>query len=88
MDEIILNYDHVIKDLHSAVVQRKVDGSAINMLIMKNDCKSQRLISFDLPDEHCTIADLLNKVNTKFSLLFFLISKSFQVTLTSLIVCN
>lgn len=68
MEEIVLNYDHIIEDLSSAIVQKQVLGSIVNILVMRHDCKFQRMISFEVPEIDCSIGDLLNKVSNLYHL--------------------
>lgn len=75
MDVIIKVEDwQEINDPCSAIVQNQVTGDEANLLVLYADTQ-QRLITFDIPEEQCTVQDLLKVViiliNFVFLLLFF-----------------
>lgn len=56
---------HEIQDPANAIVQQQINGNEVKMLeILDNG--DQRLITFDIPREDCTVKDLLESVNIKF----------------------
>lgn len=62
MDTIVLNYDHIIADVHSTIVEKAVTGPTVSMLIMRQDCEVQKTLSFELIEDKYTVAELLTKV--------------------------
>ncbi|XP_043472119.1 uncharacterized protein LOC122504870 isoform X2 [Leptopilina heterotoma] len=55
----------VIADPHTAIVQHQITGNVAKMLVVLLDGE-QRLITFDIPIEECTVQDLLEQVNVPF----------------------
>lgn len=51
----------VIADPHTAIVQQQITGNVAKMLVVLLDGE-QRLITFDIPIEECTVQDLLEQV--------------------------
>ncbi|XP_033226791.1 uncharacterized protein LOC117179068 isoform X2 [Belonocnema kinseyi] len=55
----------VIENPASAIVQEQIKGNVAKMLVVLLDGE-QRLITFDIPAEDCTVQDLLEQVNVPF----------------------
>lgn len=53
----------VIADPHTAIVQQQITGNVAKMLVVLLDGE-QRLITFDIPMEDCTVQDLLEQIRT------------------------
>ncbi|XP_012261070.2 uncharacterized protein LOC105688968 isoform X2 [Athalia rosae] len=49
----------------SCIVQHQIDGNTAKMLVILHNGE-QRLITFDIPNEECTVQDLLDQVNIPF----------------------
>ncbi|XP_025989146.1 uncharacterized protein LOC105193209 isoform X3 [Solenopsis invicta] len=54
-----------IHDPSNAIVQHQISGSTAKMLVMLASGE-QRLITFDIPNEDCTVHDLLDQVRAAF----------------------
>ena len=53
----------VIENPSTTIVQNQVDGNTVKMLVALHSGE-QRLITFDIPNEPCTVQDLLEQVRT------------------------
>ncbi|XP_011631462.1 uncharacterized protein LOC105423416 isoform X2 [Pogonomyrmex barbatus] len=64
--ESIAYLQKTISDPANAIVQHQIQGNTAKMLVMLATGE-QRLITFDIPNEDCTVHDLLDQVNIAFS---------------------
>ncbi|XP_011707959.1 PREDICTED: uncharacterized protein LOC105462807 [Wasmannia auropunctata] len=64
--ESIVFLRETISDPANTIVQDQIQGSRAKMLVMLPTGK-QRLITFDIPNEDCTVHDLLDQVNIPFA---------------------
>lgn len=53
--------EEVIENPQNTVVQNQISGNTVKMLVVLQNGK-QRLITFDIPNEPCTVQDLLEQV--------------------------
>ncbi|XP_018399292.1 PREDICTED: uncharacterized protein LOC108777009 isoform X1 [Cyphomyrmex costatus] len=60
--ENIAYYKNSVNDPESTIVQQHVKGNTAKMLVML-PTGEQRLITFDIPNEDCTVHDLLEQVD-------------------------
>lgn len=60
-EEILVSVYEEIKSPSSVVVQHQMEGNTVKMLIIL-ESEKQQLITFNLPNEDCTVQDLLNYV--------------------------
>jgi hypothetical protein len=60
-----------IDDPHTAIVQQQITGNEAKMLVILANGE-QRLITFEVPKEDCTVQDLLEQVTVIHSFIFFL----------------
>ena len=65
-----LNAD--ITDPANTIVQNQITGSEAKVLVIM-DSGEQRLITFEVPRENCTVADLLEQVISIIFIKFFFI---------------
>ncbi|XP_015520107.2 uncharacterized protein LOC107224531 isoform X1 [Neodiprion lecontei] len=54
-----------IDNPQSCIVQRQINGNTAKMLVVLPN-RQQRLITFDIPNEECTVQDLLEQANISF----------------------
>ncbi|XP_011707812.1 PREDICTED: uncharacterized protein LOC105462704 isoform X2 [Wasmannia auropunctata] len=64
--ESIAYLQKTISDPANAIVQHQIQGNTAKMLVML-PTGEQRLITFDIPNEDCTVHDLLDQVNIPFA---------------------
>ncbi|XP_057321904.1 uncharacterized protein LOC130665499 [Microplitis mediator] len=64
--ESFVYLQRTIKDPATAIVQQQVTGSTVKMLVVLASGE-QRLITFDIPAEECTVQDLLEQINIPFN---------------------
>ncbi|KAK2579020.1 hypothetical protein KPH14_002814 [Odynerus spinipes] len=64
--ESIAYLQKVIDNPSNTIVQRQIQGNTAKMLVMLSNGE-QRLITFDIPNEDCTVQDLLEQANITFS---------------------
>ncbi|XP_043281309.1 uncharacterized protein [Venturia canescens] len=55
----------VIDSPHETIVQSQIAGNTVKMLVVLQNGE-QRLITFDIPNEPCTVQDLLEQANISF----------------------
>ncbi|XP_014473884.1 PREDICTED: sentrin-specific protease 7-like isoform X2 [Dinoponera quadriceps] len=63
--ESIAYLQKTIKDPANTIVQHQIKGNIAKMLVIATG--EQRLITFDIPNEDCTVHDLLDQVKITFS---------------------
>ncbi|KYQ55911.1 Sentrin-specific protease 7 [Trachymyrmex zeteki] len=63
--ESVAYLKNTINDPANAIVQQQIQGNTAKMLVMLATGE-QRLITFDIPNEDCTVHDLLDQVNIPF----------------------
>lgn len=63
----------VIENPSTTIVQNQIDGNTVKMLVVLQN-EEQRLITFDIPNEPCTVQDLLEQVSVRFRFFFFFTS--------------
>lgn len=61
-----------IKNPQTAIVQKQIKGNTAKMLVALQTGE-QRLITFDIPKEECTVHDLLEQVRNQVWLLFLIL---------------
>ncbi|XP_015586245.1 uncharacterized protein LOC107263491 isoform X2 [Cephus cinctus] len=54
-----------IHDPHNTIVPQQIEGNTAKMLVLLPDGE-QRLITFDIPNDECTVQDLLEQSNISF----------------------
>lgn len=64
--ESIAYLQKIIDNPSNTIVQRQIQGNTAKMLVMLSNGE-QRLITFDIPNEDCTVQDLLEQANITFS---------------------
>ncbi|XP_071581214.1 uncharacterized protein [Temnothorax nylanderi] len=65
LSESVAYLQKTINDPTNAIVQHQIQGNTAKMLVMLTTGE-QRLITFDIPNEDCTVHDLLDQVNISF----------------------
>ncbi|KAG7206518.1 hypothetical protein KM043_003863 [Ampulex compressa] len=63
--ESIAYLQKIIDNPAHTIVQQQIQGNTAKMLVMLSNGQ-QRLITFDIPNEDCTVQDLLEQVNITF----------------------
>ncbi|KAF7989037.1 hypothetical protein HCN44_007347 [Aphidius gifuensis] len=63
------NYASLLKNIvdpQTTIVQKQIDGNTVKMLVVMEDGE-QRLITFNIPSEECTVNDLLEQAGILFN---------------------
>ncbi|XP_029162555.1 uncharacterized protein LOC114934091 isoform X2 [Nylanderia fulva] len=64
--ESVAYLQKIINDPSTAIVQHQIQGNEAKMLVMLTTGE-QRLITFEIPNEDCTVHDLLDQISITFS---------------------
>ncbi|XP_072750156.1 uncharacterized protein [Anoplolepis gracilipes] len=64
--ESVAYLQKIINDPSTAIVQHQIKGNEAKMLVMLTSGE-QRLITFEIPNEDCTVHDLLDQISVTFS---------------------
>ncbi|XP_036141306.1 uncharacterized protein LOC114254295 isoform X2 [Monomorium pharaonis] len=62
----VLTIQKIIHDPSNMIVRHQIPGNMAKMLVMSASGE-QKLITFDIPNEDCTVQDLLDQVDISFS---------------------
>ncbi|XP_025270325.1 uncharacterized protein LOC105249552 isoform X2 [Camponotus floridanus] len=65
-NESVAYLQKIINDPSTAIVQHQIKGNEAKMLVILASGE-QRLITFEIPNEDCTVHDLLDQINISFS---------------------
>ncbi|KAL6436028.1 hypothetical protein ACFW04_005678 [Cataglyphis niger] len=66
LNESVAYLQKIINDPSTAIVQHQIKGNEAKMLVILGTGE-QRLITFEIPKEDCTVHDLLDQINITFS---------------------